>query len=130
MTMERPQEEIDWYFERFTELIQRHQTIRADLSTMKIQYQVRTQKGRVYWKIFVDTYELATGFDHDYPDGLIRTKIFGFVRRKDGAIFRAATYKAPETDENGDSRLCFRRRPEPILHGLRYHLRRRLLTFT
>ena len=97
MTMERPQEEIDWYFERFTELIQRHQTIRADLSTMKIQYQVRTQKGRVYWKIFVDTYELATGFDHDYPDGLIRTKIFGFVRRKDGAIFRAATYKAPET---------------------------------
>ena len=97
MTMERPQEEIDWYFERFTELIQKHQTIRADFSTMKIQYKVRTQKGRVYWKIFVDTHELATGFDHDYPDGLIRTNIFGFVRRKDGAIFRAATYKAPET---------------------------------
>ena len=97
MTMERPQEEIEWYFERFTETIQKHQAIRADLSPMKIQYKVRTQKGRVYWKIFVDTHELATGFDHDYPDGLIRTNIFGFVRRKDGAIFRAATYKAPET---------------------------------
>ena len=44
MTMERPQEEIEWYFERFTETIQKHQAIRADLSPMKIQYKVRTQK--------------------------------------------------------------------------------------
>lgn len=95
--MERPQEEIDWYFERFLELIQNHQTARSDLSPMKVQYKVRAEKGRVYWRIFVDTHELATGFDLDYTKGIIRSNIFGFVRRKDGAIFRAATYKAPET---------------------------------
>ena len=50
--------------------------------------QVRVEKGRVYWKIFVDTYDEWSGQ---------RSQIFGFVRRKDGAIFRAATYKAPET---------------------------------
>jgi len=97
MTMERPQEEIEWYFERFTETIQKHQTVRADLSPMKIQYKVRAQKGRVYWKIFVDTHDFATHGSQDSHVVLIRTNIFGFVRRKDGAIFRAATYKAPET---------------------------------
>lgn len=50
--------------------------------------QVRVEKGRVYWKIFVDTYDARSGQT---------SNIFGFVRQKDGAIFRAATYKAPET---------------------------------
>ena len=95
--MHRPQEEIDWHFNRFVGLIQKMQDDEDRLSVRDERKQVRVEKGRVYWKIFVDTHELATGFDHDYPDGLIRTNIFGFVRRKDGAIFRAATYKAPET---------------------------------
>ena len=63
---------------------------------MKVQYKVRAEKGRVYWKIFVDTHELATGFDLDYTKDIIRSNIFGFVRRKDGAILRAANMKAPE----------------------------------
>ena len=87
--MHRPQEEIDWHFERFIGLIQKMQD---DESQLSIQAEggpyVRVEKGRVYWKIFVDTQDEWSGR---------RSRIFGFVRRKDGAIFRAATYKAPET---------------------------------
>ena len=89
MSMERPQEEIDWHFERFIGLIQK---LQDDESRLSIQADgwphVRVEKGRVYWKIFVDTYDEWSGQ---------RSQIFGFVRRKDGAIFRAATLKAPET---------------------------------
>ena len=86
--MHRPQEEIDWHFERFIGLIQKMQDDLDQLSVRDERKQVRVQKGRVYWKIFVDTHDEWSG-----P----RSQIFGFVRRKDGAIFRAATYKAPET---------------------------------
>jgi hypothetical protein len=87
--MDRPQEEIDWHFERFTELIQ--DMLYRDDNLSYGGYGgsvVSVHKGRVYWKIMVDT--------HD-EWGSTRSKIFGFVRRKDGAIFRAATLKAPET---------------------------------
>ena len=87
--MDRPQEEIDWHFERFIGLIQKmHDTgDRSPVAGLDWK-QVRVEKGRVYWKIFVDKYDEWSG----------RTSnIFGFVRRKDGAIFRAATLKAPET---------------------------------
>ena len=88
MSMYRPQEEIDWHFERFIGLIQKMQDDEDRLSVRDERKQVRVEKGRVYWKIFVDTYDEWSGQ---------RSQIFGFVRRKDGAIFRAATYKAPET---------------------------------
>ena len=87
--MSRPQEEIDWHFQRFTSLIQ--DMLHREDSLVVSGYGgkvVRVKKGRVYWKIFVDTYDEWSGQ---------RSQIFGFVRRKDGAIFRAATYKAPET---------------------------------
>ena len=87
--MHRPQEEIDWHFERFIGLIQKMQDDEAQLSIQAEGWpHVRVEKGRVYWKIFVDTQDEWSGR---------RSRIFGFVRRKDGAIFRAATYKAPET---------------------------------
>ena len=86
--MHRPQEEIDWHFNRFIGLIQKMQDDEDRLSVRDERKQVRIEKGRVYWKIFVDTYDEWSGQ---------RSQIFGFVRRKDGAIFRAATYKAPET---------------------------------
>ena len=86
--MDRPQEEIDWHFERFTGLIQKMLDEEGRLSVRDERNQVRTEKGRVYWKIFVDNYDEWSGQN---------SKIFGFVRRKDGAIFRAATLKAPET---------------------------------
>ena len=87
--MHRPQEEIDWHFERFIGLIQKMQDEESQLSIQAEGWPyVRVEKGRVYWKIFVDTQDEWSGR---------RSRIFGFVRRKDGAIFRAATYKAPET---------------------------------
>ncbi len=87
--MDRPQEEIDWHFERFIGIIQKMQDTGDRPPVAGLDWkQVRVEKGRVYWKIFVDKYDEWSG----------RTsKIFGFVRRKDGAIFRAATLKAPET---------------------------------
>ena len=62
---QRPQEEINWHFDRFTGLIQKLQDDESSLSISDERKQVRVEKGRVYWK--------------------------------DGAIFRPATYKAPET---------------------------------
>ena len=41
--------------------------------------EVRVDKGRVYWKI------------------VRGTSVYGFVRKSDGAIFKAATWKAPYT---------------------------------
>ena len=86
--MHRPQEEIDWHFNRFVGLIQKMQDDEDRLSVRVERKQVRVEKGRVYWKILVDTYDEWSGQ---------RSQIFGFVRRKDGAIFRAATWRAPET---------------------------------
>ena len=87
--MSRPQEEIDWHFQRFTNLIQdmlhREDSLNVSGYGGKV---VRVKKGRVYWKIMIES--------HDEWGGS-RERIFGFVRREDGAIFRAATLKAPET---------------------------------
>ena len=85
---QRPQEEIDWHFQRFLGLIQLGQDKKNDLSIKEDRKQVRAEKGRVYWKIWIDSYDQWSSHS---------SRIFGFVRRKDGAIFRAATYKAPET---------------------------------
>ena len=89
---ERPQEEIEWHFERFIELIQKCQDEHCENRRWKypLKRSVRVEKGRVYWAIWTDE-----EFTDDEPQTVSR--IFGFVRRKDGAIFRAATYKKPET---------------------------------
>ena len=97
MVVERTQEELEWYMERFTGLIQT--CLDEHGKTLKHPYdtEVVVKKGRKYWKIMVEE-------DHtrDYPhfEAKIsnhRTRIFGFVRREDGAILRAASMKAPET---------------------------------
>ena len=85
---QRPQEEINWHFDRFTGLIQKLQDDESSLSISDERKQVRVEKGRVYWKIWIDSYDQWSSHS---------SSIFGFVRRKDGAIFRPATYKAPET---------------------------------
>ena len=97
MMEERTQEELEWYMERFASLIQI--CLDENQKTLKHPYdtEVVVTKGRKYWKIMVEE-------DHsrDYPHfkGKLsdqRTRIFGFVRREDGAILRAADMKAPET---------------------------------
>ncbi len=90
MIMERTQEELEWYMQHFASFIQ----ICIDEHSSRLQYpydvEIIVKKGRKYWKIMVDeTWPIDNGRN--------RTRIFGFVRREDGAIFRAANLKAPET---------------------------------
>ena len=85
---ERTPEELEWYMERFTTLIQKCQDEHQLSLKFPKETAVRVEKGRKYWKIFVDSHDEWSG-----P----RSLIFGFVRRKDGAILRAANMKAPET---------------------------------
>ena len=85
----RTQEELEWYMERFTALIQDHLDEHEKSQKYPDECTVVVKKGRKYWKIMVET-PLRAGFTGR------RTRIFGFVRREDGAILRAANMKAPE----------------------------------
>ena len=90
MIMERTPEELEWYMEHFASLIQ----ICLDEHSNHLQYpydvEIIVKKGRKYWKILIDEVDRD---DHRFTS----TRVFGFVRRQDGAIFRAANLKAPET---------------------------------
>ena len=86
----RTQEEIEWYMERFTTLIQECQDNDCDDRAHAPWRHVRVEKGRKYWKILIDETDRD---DHRFTS----MRVFGFVRRKDGAILRAASFKAPET---------------------------------
>ena len=92
---ERTQEEIEWYMERFLGFIQEYldQSMHRKTSGKRLlefsNRKVRAKKGRVYWAIWVDVEDLSA--DHSF------SRVFGFVRRKDGAIFKAATWRGPET---------------------------------
>ena len=88
---ERTQEEIEWYMERFTTLVQECQDNDCADSPHAPYRDVRVEKGRKYWKILTETRSWSD--DHRST----RTRVFGFVRREDGAILRAANLKAPET---------------------------------
>ena len=90
MMEERTQEELEWYMERFTALIQDHLDEHEKSQKYPDECTVVVKKGRKYWKILTETRSRAR-----YGE-VARTTIFGFVRRKDGAILRAANMKAPE----------------------------------
>ena len=90
--MERLKEEIEWHFERFLKLIQEQQDVVSENRRYGEDRRVRVEKGRVYWRIWVDEHDINLS-----KDSLLRSHVFGFVRIKDGAILRAATWKAPET---------------------------------
>lgn len=49
---------------------------------------LKVQKGRTYYKLILEN-------QNDF--GGNSATVYGFIRRKDGAIFRAATWKQPET---------------------------------
>ncbi len=89
MMEERTQEELEWYMERFKRLIQVHLNEHEKTQKYPDECTVVVKKGRKYWKIMVET-PLRAFFTGR------RTRIFGFVRREDGAILRAANMKAPE----------------------------------
>jgi hypothetical protein len=83
---ERLPEEIEWYLSRFITLIQACQDERFRASWYSTRV-VTAEKGRVYWKIWID----------DLDPGSMQRRIFGFVRIKDGAIFMAADFRKPAT---------------------------------
>ena len=88
--MERTPEELEWYMEHFTTLVQN--CLDEHWKTLKYPYdaEVIVNKGRKYWKIMVEE-------TREVDSRTNRTRIFGFVLREDGAILRAANMKAPET---------------------------------
>jgi hypothetical protein len=49
---------------------------------------LKTKRGRVYWKLILE---------HQDSFGGVSQSVFGFIRRRDGAIFKAATWRKPET---------------------------------
>ena len=91
METERLPEEIEWHFERFVERAQE----RLDNYIEKAggppgrEARIEVNRGRVYWKLFyADRWPYQ-----DYTD----RSVWAFVRRKDGAIFAAASWRAPQT---------------------------------
>ena len=49
---------------------------------------LKVNKGRTYYKLFLEN-------QNDF--GGSSSTVYAFIRRKDGAVFRAATWKQPET---------------------------------
>ena len=85
---ERTKEEIEWHFNRFIDVIRDYLNQERQLDLNQDEIVVRVDKGRVYWKIWVDN---LSGW------GMCNSHVFGFVRKKDGAILRPADRNKPET---------------------------------
>tara|TARA_B100001250_G_scaffold381027_1_gene372979 strand:+ start:3185 stop:3541 length:357 start_codon:yes stop_codon:yes gene_type:complete len=87
----RSPEEIEYAFETFVEgvqtIINEHF---AKNYAMLTPPTVAVHPGRTYWKVVK---EEKQGWG-------LSCSVYGFVRKSDGAIFKAATYKAPYTKGN------------------------------
>jgi hypothetical protein len=57
--------------------------------------EVEVRPGKVYWKLVKVTKDLAP--NRPYSEPINSEYVYGFVRKSDGAIFKAASYKAPYT---------------------------------
>ncbi len=91
---ERTQEELEWYLERFIGSIQQCLEEHENTRAYGDNWTVTTKKGPKYWKIIAT----ATPKDENAWLGTApRPSIFGFVRRKDGAILMNAG-KRPQTE--------------------------------
>ncbi len=87
--VKRSPEEIEYAFNTFIEKIQvkldEHWTNNYANLTPPF---VAVYPGRIYWKIVKE----------DPPDQFGQSaSVYGFVRKSDGAIFKAASFKAPNT---------------------------------
>ena len=82
--------EIEYAFETFVGKIQEkiNQHFADNYANLKPPI-ITVHPGRVYWKVVKE----------DPPEygGSGQCSVYGFVRRSDGAIFKAATWKAPYT---------------------------------
>ena len=80
--------EIEYAFETFLQKVQaKVNDYYAANYSMLTPPTITVHPGRVYWKVVKEEGE-----------GLgINCSVYGFVRKSDGAIFKAATWKAPNT---------------------------------
>lgn len=83
----RSHEEIEYAFETFVENVQQMVNEHFAKNYANLQPpEIGVYPGRTYWKIVSQS---APEF------GGRQCSVFGFVRKSDGAIFKAATWKAP-----------------------------------
>ena len=89
MQANRSQIEIEYAFETFVEKIQHmvNEHFAKNYANLTAPT-IAVYPGRTYWKIVKE----------DAPDQFgQQASVYGFVRKSDGAIFKAATWKAPYT---------------------------------
>ena len=86
--IEHSEIEIEYAFETFIEKVQakvsKHFTDNYPNLTAP---NIAVHPGRVYWKVVRE----------EARNGGFSCSVYGFVRKSDGAIFKAAAYKAPYT---------------------------------
>jgi hypothetical protein len=89
--VKRTPEEIEYAFETFVEKVQDkiNDHFVSNYKNLKAP-KITVHPGRVYWKVVREEGE----------DLGINCSVYGFVRKSDGAIFKAATWKAPYTKGN------------------------------
>ena len=88
METQRSQVEIEYAFETFVKKVQQkvNEYYSTNYSNLKPP-KITVHPGRVYWKVV-----------REEGEGLgINCSVYGFVRKSDGAIFKPATWKAPNT---------------------------------
>ena len=80
------QEEIDFGLEKFVEGLNEQQAehFKTKFPTLSPEHIVVSNRGRVYWKLIRT--RISDGGDRS---------VFGFVRKADGAILKAAGWNAP-----------------------------------
>ena len=84
------QEEINLAFEYFVATAQEvtDKYMSESFPTLP-RYIIRVSEGSTYWKLIREVDE-SSSFSRD-------TSVHGFIRKSDGAIFKAASWKAPYT---------------------------------
>ena len=89
--MNYSEEEIEMAFEHFATEAQRivSEYMDTHFPALPKEHIEVDDNGHVYWKLF-----RVADPDHH---GSISRQIYAFVRKKDGAIFKAASYRAPYT---------------------------------
>ena len=86
----RSPQEIEYAFETFVENVQQlvNEHFAKNYSNLAPP-EIAVHPGRAYWKVVKQDAE-------EYAGGR-QCSVYGFVRKSDGAIFKAATWKAPYT---------------------------------
>jgi hypothetical protein len=80
------QEEIDFGLSKLVEHLNEQQAIhyKTKFPTLPPEHIVVSDRGRIYWKLI-----------REQVNGGGSKSVYGFVRKADGAILKAATWKAP-----------------------------------